>query len=409
MPIITSLLDTDLYKLTMGQVALLRYPDLVVRYDFRCRTPGARLAEVIREGDLRRELEDARALSLTDGELQALRDLRVADRQIFQEPYLAFLKNFRLPEYRLERAEDTYRIEFSGPWPEAIYWETPALAIVDELYYRALLEDIAPPERDAVYAGGVSRLSEKIRRLKERPGVTFSDFGTRRRFSRAWQEEVLRRLSEEMPGQFLGTSNVVMSFRTGRTPVGTMGHEMFMAMSGLARGSDAEIRDSHNRALQVWWDQYGPELSVALADTYGSDFFFREMTGEQAAAWRGLRHDSGDPLAFGEKAIAFYEHHGIDPKEKLLVFSDGLDVEAMLRITDALGGRIRVGFGWGTNLTNDLGLEPLSLVVKLAEADGRRTVKLSDNLAKAVGTPEDVERFKRIFGYTGSTFEACRY
>lgn len=409
MPIIESLLDTDLYKFTMGQVAYLRYPDVTARYAFKNRTQKVRLAEAVDESALRRELDHARTLRFTEEELQYLRGIQVAGEPVFREEYVAFLNGFRLPDYRLERAGDAYRLEFSGRWCEAIYWETIALSIVHELYCRGLVERQGSAGRGAVMEEGRARLGAKVRALRERPGVRFSDFGGRRRFSRAWQVEVLKTLAEELPGQLLGTSNVEMAFRLGLTPIGTMGHEMFMALSGIAGEDEGAIRASHNRTLREWWETYGPGLSIALTDTYGTDFFFQDVTREQAAQWRGLRHDSGDPVAFGERAIAFYRGHGVEAGEKLLVFSDGLDVEAMLRIAGRFQDRIQVGFGWGTNLTNDLGLEPLSIVVKMAEANGRRVVKLSDNLAKAIGEPEDIERFKRIFGYTGTTFEACRY
>ena len=161
--------------------------------------------------------------------------------------------------------------------------------------------------------------------------------------------------------------------------------------------------------LQEWWQEYGWGLSIALTDTYGTDFFFRDMTAAQARAWKGLRQDSGDPMAFGEKAIAFYERYGMDPREKLIVFSDGLDLGTIVKLADHFAGRIRVSFGWGTNLTNDVGFEALSLVIKVVEAQGHRTVKLSDNLAKATGDAYDIERFKRLFGHTVTTFEECRY
>jgi nicotinate phosphoribosyltransferase len=173
--------------------------------------------------------------------------------------------------------------------------------------------------------------------------------------------------------------------------------------------SDDTIRASHNRVLREWWEEYGVGLSIALTDNYGTDFFFRDMTAEQARVWKGLRQDSGDPMAFGEKAIAFYERHGIDPREKLIVFSDGLDLGTIVKLADHFAGRIRVSFGWGTNLTNDVGFEALSLVIKVIEAHGHPTVKLSDNLAKATGEAPDIEHFKRIFGHTVTTFEECRY
>jgi nicotinate phosphoribosyltransferase len=182
-----------------------------------------------------------------------------------------------------------------------------------------------------------------------------------------------------------------------------------MVMAGMMADNDDTVCASHNRVLQEWWEEYGWGLSIALTDTYGSDFFFRDMTTEQARAWKGLRQDSGDPMAFGETAIAFYERHGIDPRDKLIVFSDGLDLGTIVKLANHFAGRIQVSFGWGTNLTNDVGFEPLSLVIKVTEANGHRTVKLSDNLAKATGDAYDIERFKRIFGHTVTTFEACRY
>ena len=191
--------------------------------------------------------------------------------------------------------------------------------------------------------------------------------------------------------------------------MGTNAHEEDMAMSGIMHGSDDEIRNSHQKVLQEWWEEYGWALSIALTDTYGTDFFFKDMTYEQARDWKGLRHDSGDPFKFGDRAIAFYQHYGIDPREKLLVFSDGLDVDTIIRLADYFAGRIKVTFGWGTNLTNDLGFPAISIIIKLLESNGHGTVKLSDNLAKAMGKPEDIERFKRIFGYTGTTYEKVRY
>ena len=182
-----------------------------------------------------------------------------------------------------------------------------------------------------------------------------------------------------------------------------------MIFSGIFHGSDEEIRASHQKVLDIWWQEYGEPLSIALTDTYGSDFFFRDFTEEQAQNWRGLRQDSGDSIMFGEKAIAFYNRLGIDPREKLIVFSDGLDIRKIVEIAERFTGRIKVAFGWGTNLTNDLGLKPLSLIVKAIEANGYRTVKLSDNLAKAMGDKEDIDRFIKIFEYSNTFSEALVY
>jgi nicotinate phosphoribosyltransferase len=409
MPIIESLLDLDFYKFTMGQLVFKRYTDVPVTYAFKNRTARVDLAEWISEEDLRAELDHVRRLRFNNSELHYLRGTNEYGERMFGEEYLQFLKNLELPPYALGREETGYRLTFSGRWAEAIYWETLALAIVNELYYRALMSRLSPFERDVTLATGRLRLSEKIRALRQRPDITVVDFGTRRRFSREWQFYVDRTLASELPGQFLGTSDTESALAHGLVPMGTSAHEMFMVMSGIMSESDHSIRASHNRVLQDWWGEYGWGLSIALTDTYGTDFFFQDMTAEQARAWKGLRHDSGDPRVFGEKALAFYQRHGIDPREKLLIFSDGLDLETIVQLAEHFAGRIRVSFGWGTNLTNDLGFPALSLVVKAVEANGRPTVKLSDNLAKATGRPEDIERFKRIFGYQGSTYQECRY
>jgi nicotinate phosphoribosyltransferase len=409
MPIIQSLLDTDFYKFTMGHWVFKRYPHVPVRYAFKNRTARVRLADFIDEAELRRELDHVRTLHVNPSELHYLRGTNEYGDQLFSEDYLTFLKELRLPPYELERVDGTYKLEFSGRWCEAIYWETLALSIINELYYRTLMQRLSAFERDVVMATGTRRLAEKIKTLRTRPGIIFSDFGTRRRFSRSWQEYVVRVLAQEIPAQLLGTSNTAMAMQYGLLPMGTMAHEMYMVMAGVMAESDDTIRTSHNRVLQEWWEEYGWGLSIALTDTYGRDFFFRDMTAEQAQAWKGLRQDSGDPMTFGEQAIAFYERHGIDPRAKLVVFSDGLDLGTIIKLAEHFAGRLGVSFGWGTNLTNDLGFEALSLVVKVFEANGHRTVKLSDNLAKATGDTPDIERFKHVFGHTVTTFEDCKY
>lgn len=410
MAIIKSLLDVDFYKFTMGQLAFLKYPDIGVEYTFKCRNKLLRLADFIKYECLRDELLLAKALEFTNSELHYLRGTNEYQERMFKEPYLQFLKNLRISDFDLSYEDGNIKLRFGGPWPVAIYWETIALSIINELYYQAQLEKMSGFERDVIFSQGKIRLDEKIKMLKTRPDISFIEFGTRRRFSREWQDYVVSVLAAELlPSQFLGTSNTYLAMKHGLVPMGTSAHEIYMAYTGIYHGSDDEIRESHNKSLQEWRDLYGFGLSVALTDTFGTDFFFRDMTAEQARNWKGLRQDSGDPIVFGEKAIKFYENYGIDPREKLIIFSDGLDIQTIIKIADHFQSRIKVSFGWGTNLTNDLGLRPLSMVIKLTEANGNGTVKLSDNLAKAIGKPEDVERFKKIFGHTVTLDEATTY
>lgn len=408
MPIVESLLDIDLYKLTMGQVVLHKYPDTPVKYAFKNRTTKVRLADFICEAELRKELDHIRTLRFTNGEIEYLRGIQMSGGRIFQDDYLEFLRDLRLPEYRLEKVDGAFSLEFSGKWSEAIFLETPDLAVVNELYYRGIIKKMGH-NIIGLWKEGNRRLQEKILKLKQYPEIRFSDFGTRRRFSRGWQEYVIRELIRKVPKQLIGTSNVLFAMRYGIPPIGTFAHEMDMIYSGIYHLDDADIRASHRKVLSDWWDEYGYELSIALTDTYGTDYFFKDFGPEQARLWKGLRQDSGDPVEFGEKAIDFYEYNGIDPATKLIVFSDGLDVETIIKLHEHFWGRIKTGFGWGTNLTNDLGVGALSLIIKAVESCGHGTVKLSDNLAKAMGKLEGIERFKRIFGYTGNAYKECRY
>ncbi|OHA04111.1 MAG: nicotinate phosphoribosyltransferase [Candidatus Sungbacteria bacterium RIFCSPLOWO2_02_FULL_51_17] len=410
--IINSLLDTDFYKFTMGYLVFKLYRLIPVLYALKNRTITVPLARFISESELRRQLDHVRHLRFRSNELHFIKGTYEYDLPMFADPaYIEFLAGLTLPPYWLVRAGDSYEITVSGHWAEAIYWETFILSIVNELYYRALMKKMSAFERHLVYAEGMRRLGAKIKLLREHPGIRFSDFGTRRRFSRAWQDYVVGVLSRELGGaggQFVGTSNVHLAMKYGLTPIGTSAHEMYMVMSGIMHGSDDDIRASHNKVLQCWWTEFGWGLSIALTDTYGTPFFFTDMTPEQARNWKGLRQDSGDPFDFGECAIAFYTGLGIDPKEKMIVFSDGLDVETIMALFERFNGRIKVTFGWGTDLTNDLGFGSLSLVVKAVEACGHGLVKLSDNLAKAIGALDDVERFKRIFGHTATFNQTCR-
>jgi nicotinate phosphoribosyltransferase len=408
-PVITSLLDLDFYKLTMAQVAWRHFPNVRVRYAFKNRTKDVPLAEIISEEELRRELDHVRSLKLRDDELEYLRESKYIPKGLFKDDFRQQLKSLHLPPVEIRKEGKTYAIEVEGLWHEAIWWETMILAIVNELYYRALMR-AQKCDWPSVRSAGQENLLRKIDILTHHyPDVRFSDFGTRRRFSGEWQEEVLRKLVAYAPNHILGTSNVHLAYYLDMKPIGTFAHEMYMVFSGIFHKDDDDVRASHNRVLQYWWQEYSEPLSIALTDTYGTDFFFSDFTSEQALLWRGLRHDSGDPIVFGRKAIAFYEKLGIDPRTKTLVFSDGLDLSTLLGIWWEFKDRIQVVFGWGTNLTNDLGFKPLSLVVKATEACGHGTVKLSDNLAKAMGNLEDVERFKKIFGHTVDTSTECTY
>lgn len=411
--IIQSLLDTDFYKFTMGQLVFYRYRDIEVVFSLinRSKVP---LARFIRESDLRQELDNAQKLRFNNSELHYLRGTNEYGDRMFGEDFLQFLRGIELPPYDLKRVGDDYQLEFSGPWQKVMYWEIPALAIVNELYYRAQLEKMSRFEQDMVYATGTARLAEKIKALRQYPKITLSDFGTRRRFSGMWQDYIIGTLAEELPNQLRGTSNVLYAMKHGLLPMGTSAHELPMVVAAVefAKAGD-DIPDSEvlsgaqNQVLRDWHDLYGSGLSIALSDTFGGDFFFKTVPANIAQDWKGTRQDSGDPYKYGERVVEWYKQHKVQPKDKLIVFSDQLHVGLMIGLHNRFRGRIGHTFGIGTNLTNDLGPKQISIVVKTSKANGRSTVKLSDNLAKAMGDPEEVERYKRAAEYTNTETVEC--
>lgn len=412
-PIIKSLLDTDFYKFTMGQLVFRRYQDVEVVFSLinRSKVP---LARFIRADELQRELNHVQKLRFSNSELHYLRGTNEYGDRMFGEDFLQYLRDMELPPYDLRQVGDDYQLEFSGPWPRVLYWEIPALAIVNELYYRAQLAKMSRFERDVVYAAGTARLAEKIKALRQYPDITLSDFGTRRRFSGAWQDYIIGVLAEELPNQLRGTSNVLYAMKHGLLPMGTSAHELPMVIAAQAFAkADRKVPDSEvlsnaqNEVLREWYDLYGLGLSVALSDTFGSEFFFRTAPASVARDWKGTRQDSGDPYKYGEKAIEWYKQHGVQPKNKMVVFSDQLHIALVIGLHRHFHGRIGHTFGIGTNLTNDLGLRPISIVVKTSKANGRSTVKLSDNLAKAMGDPEEIERYKQAAGYTNAETVEC--
>ncbi len=394
----------DYYKPTMSQVFYEQEPDAEVTFTFKNRGEQ-RIADYVEVDDLQARFNYLAGQGWQQQELAYLSTLNNSKgERVFNDDFLNYLENAELPPVEVVYDEETddIAIETTGPAPLVTFWETVVMGEVNEAYFEGYIEANGMDIMD-VYEEGDRRLSEKIAILQANPDIKFSDFGNRRHFSLRWQRHVLERLMEECPDNLVGTSNVALAMNLGLDPIGTFAHEMFMVYAGLADARGENIRASHNRLLQDWYGRYGKDLSIALTDTFGSEFFFSDFTQEQAEEWRSLRHDSGDPVEFGEKVIEFYENMGIDPQEKTIVFSDGLDINEIVKLHKLFKGRINVVFGWGTTLTNDLGADALNIVMKATHVrttDGREadTVKLSDNPGKHTGPPEKIKEYQHEFG-----------
>lgn len=408
-PIVRSLIDTDFYKLLMCQSVFRNKPDTIVTFRLINRTKSIRLAELIDEGELREQLDHIRTLRLSRGESTWLRgNTFYGKRAMFRPDFMEWFEALRLPPYHLEKRDGQYELTFEGRWPEVMLWEIPALAVLMELRSRAVLKGMGRFELQVLYARAMTRLWEKIERLRPLAGLMIADFGTRRRHSFLWQDWCVQAMIEGLGEAFIGTSNCLIAMRREVEAIGTNAHELPMVYAALAR-TDEELAAAPYKVLEDWQEEHDGNLRIILPDTYGTAGFLARAPA-WLASWTGIRIDSGDPVEGAETAIRWWQSRGEDPSKKLVIFSDGLDVERIISLHARFAGRVRVSFGWGTLLTNDFrglvpgdGLAPFSLVCKAAAANGRPTVKLSDNPNKAVGPAEEVARYKRVFGVGAQT------
>jgi nicotinate phosphoribosyltransferase len=403
-PIVRSLIDTDFYKLLMCQSIFRNKPDTTVVFSLINRSTRIRLADLIDEGELREQLDHVRSLSLTRGESTWLRgNTFYGKRQMFRPDFMEWFEGLRLPPYHLEKRDGQYQLTFEGAWPEVMLWEIPALAVLMELRSRAVLNDMGKFELQILYARAMTRLWEKIERLRRIEGLRIADFGTRRRHGFLWQDWCVQAMQEGLGSKFIGTSNCLIAKNRDVEAIGTNAHELPMVYSALT-DTDDELRQAPYRVLADWQEEHDGNLRIILPDTYGTEGFLRNAP-DWLAGWTGIRIDSGDPATGAETAIRWWQDRGEDPTKKLVIFSDGLDVDRIEELYARFQGRVKVSFGWGTMLTNDFrglvendALAPFSLVCKALSANGRPTVKLSDNPAKAMGPTDEIERYKRIFG-----------
>jgi len=376
--IIQSLLDTDLYKFTMMQVVLHHFPGAHVEYRFACRTKGVDLTPYVDE--IREEVAHLTTLRFRDSELEYLRGLR-----FIKSDFIDFLGLFQLNQksIRIERSATVnggLDILIKGPWLYAILFEIPVLAIVNEVYFRN-----TRPDPD--FAEGRRRLHAKIALIRDDPaleGVRIADYGSRRRFSRLWHDEVLLTLKKDLRENLAGTSNVLYAAKHGLTPLGTMAHEYLQACQALG----PRLRDSQTFGFEMWAREYRGDLGIALSDVYGMDAFLRDFDLYFCKLFDGARHDSGDPIQWGERLIEHYERNRVDPRTKTLVFSDSLDFPRVVELYTRFKDRARIAFGVGTNLTNDLGYVPLQIVIKMVRCNGQPVAKLSDSPEKNMCTDE---------------------
>ena len=403
-PIVRSLIDTDFYKLLMCQSVFRNKPNTQVTFSLINRSNEIRLAELVDEGELREQLDHVRSLSLARGESTWMRgNTFYGKRQMFTPEFMDWFETLHLPDYHLEKYKGQYNLTFEGSWPEVMLWEIPVLSVLMELRGRAVLGKMRRFELQILYARGMAKLWEKIERLRNIDNLRLADFGTRRRHSFLWQDWTVQAMTEGLGEKFIGTSNCLIAKNRDLAAIGTNAHELPMIYSALAT-TDEALRKAPYEVMSDWHEEHDGNLRVILPDTYGTQGFL-DNAPDWLAKWTGIRIDSGDPISGAEAAIKWWKTRGEDPKKKLVIFSDGLDVEKIVELQALFEGRVRVSFGWGTLLTNDFrglvsndALKPFSLVCKVVSADGRPTVKLSDNPNKAMGPKEEIERYKQIFG-----------
>lgn len=436
-PITRSLLDTDFYKLLMLQFIWKNFPSTHATFTLLNRSTSIRLGDIVNINELREQLAATSKLRFHKSELIWLAGNTFYGRRgIFESAFLEWLeRDFQLSDFDLSVKDGQIELRFSGLWTKTTMWEIYALSVIDELKTRASLKRLSELELDILYARAKTRLWEKMERLRGVPKLNISDFGTRRRHSFLWHEYVVKAMSDTLGSAFSGSSNTYLAYKHDLEAIGTNAHELPMALAALSTNDD-ELRTAQYRLLELWQQSYQGELLILLPDTFGTTQFLSGAP-DWVADWTGQRIDSKDPWIAGDEYIAWLERHGRDPRHKRLIASDALDVEQILGLHAYFGGtihngaspsdfrrasdfmdykrwtpghRIRLSAGWGTYLTNDFrgcnpqgddSFDPVSLVCKLSEVEGRPAVKLSDNYSKALGDAEEVARYRRMFGTEG--------
>lgn len=389
-PIITSLLDTDLYKFTMWQALLHRHPQTQAEYEFVCRNPPQYpLADLLDE--VNAELDQLCQLRFTPGELDYLGGLR-----FIKSDFVDFLRIFQFQRAFISASADgeQLRIVARGPQVHVMGFEIFVLSIVNELYFRRFDAATALAQGRVNLARKIAQLQELASEVALAHPFELFDFGVRRRYSGAWQREVVQAFARQAGEWFKGTSNVLLARDLDLVPIGTMAHEYLQTYQALG----VRLRDFQKAALEDWVQEYRGDLGIALTDTIGMDAFLADFDLYFAKLFDGLRHDSGDPYVWGEKALAHYERLRIDPHTKRLVFSDGLDIPRALALYHHFGDRTQLGCGIGTQLTNDMGLEPISIVMKLTHANDQPVAKISDSPGKTLcDNPTFLAYLRQVF------------
>lgn len=401
--IIKSFLDTDLYKFTMAQAVFHQFPGAKVEYQFRCRSKGIDLRPL--EDRIGEEILALSRLYFRPDELEYLKSLR-----FIKSDFIDFLRIFRFnPDYvSITSSDDGLRIFIDGPWLHTILYEVPLLAIINELYFNDPEKRVSiPKERVATFSGnpieeGRHRLTQKIQLLKDYDKdaerlLLFADYGTRRRYGAVWQDEVVGTMAKELPHNFIGTSNVMLAQRYGLVPIGTMAHEWLQAMQAMVR-----VSEHQKYAFECWAKEYRGDLGIALSDNMGFDAFLRDFDLYFCKLFDGARHDSGDPYEWTNKLIRHYQRHRIDPMTKRAVYSDGLTIPAAISLHREFQSAIDMGFGIGTNLTNDVGYEPLNIVIKMTRCNGHPVAKVSEARGKTICEDKEyLDYLKKVFQING--------
>ncbi|MCK7320608.1 nicotinate phosphoribosyltransferase [Enterobacter kobei] len=371
-PVLHTLLDTDAYKLHMQQAVFHHYYDVHVAAEFRCR--GDDLLGIYADS-IREQVDAMQHLTLQDDEYQWLSGL-----PFFKTDYLNWLRDFRYKPEQVTVTNENGKLDIrlEGPWREVIMWEVPLLAVISELAHRYRSPEMGVAQAVASLENKLAAFTTLTEGL-DMPRFRLMDFGTRRRFSREVQQAIVKRLQQEP--WFVGTSNYDLARRLNLTPMGTQAHEWFQAHQQIS----PDLANSQRAALAAWLEEYPNQLGIALTDCITMDAFLRDFGPEFAERYQGLRHDSGDPVEWGEKAIAHYQKLGIDPMSKVLVFSDNLDLAKAVELYRHFNTRVNLSFGIGTRLTCDIPqVKPLNIVIKLVECNGKPVAKLSDSPGKTI-------------------------